>query len=227
MHLETLNLKKIMEVEELHLKDQLPLNSLQKMLGKPLVLCIESILDGLRVPKNEPVIRGKVDEGAFIEGRVFIAEGAHVEATALVKGPCYIGPGTQVRHGAYIRGNTYVGRDCVVGHTTEVKGSVFLDGAKAGHFAYVGDSILGPRVNLGAGTKLANLKLSQREVRLQDPETGEWINTGLKKLGAVIGAGVQVGCNAVLSPGTLLLPGALIAPCSHITGTKNAGVHDH
>jgi NDP-sugar pyrophosphorylase family protein len=166
-----------------------------------------------------------VSPHAVIEGAVYIAPGAKVEPTAYIKGPCIIGPDTEVRHGAYIRGNVFVGKGCVVGHATEVKSSVFLDGAKAGHFAYVGDSILGPGVNLGAGTKLANLKLKKNEVRLEDPDTGKFFGTGLKKFGAVIGRGVQVGCNAVLSPGTLLLPGALVTPCAHIIGTKGKGIH--
>jgi NDP-sugar pyrophosphorylase family protein len=225
MQQKTLDLRKIMELDGLHQKDQLPLEDFRNLIGKPLILRIQSILDNNNVPKDSPLVHGHVADGALIEGRVFIAEGASVESTALIRGPSYIGPGTEVRHGAYIRGNTYVGQDCVVGHATEVKGSVFLDGAKAGHFAYVGDSILGPRVNLGAGTKLANLKLNQKDVRIQDPETKEWILTGLKKLGALIGSEVQVGCNAVLSPGTLLLPGALIAPCAHIMGTKGRGLH--
>ena len=225
MHATILDLTTIMETSHLHQKDKLPLEDMGKLLGKPLISTIKELLDSLDVPEDKPLIKGQIDQGAIIEGRVFIAEGAKVEATALVRGPCYIGPSSEVRHGAYIRGNVYVGKDCVVGHATEVKGSVFLDGAKAGHFAYVGDSILGPDVNLGAGTKLANLKLDKGEVKFTDPKTGKRTKSGLKKLGAILGTGVQVGCNAVLSPGTILLEGALVAPCAHIIGTKGQGIH--
>jgi NDP-sugar pyrophosphorylase family protein len=192
-------------------------------LGKPLAAFLEKLLDDLGVGE-EPLIRGVVHPGAYVSGRVFIAEGAEVEPTAFIQGPCYIGPGTEVRHGAYIRGQVYVGKDCVVGHTTEVKGSIFFDGAKAGHFAYVGDSILGRDVNLGAGTKLANLALNRREVRVKHPRTGAIIGSGLTKFSAVMGDGAQTGCNSVLSPGTLLMPGTAVLPCVHYRGTLKEGV---
>lgn len=183
-------------------------------LGKSLVEWLDSLLDELGVA-SDPVIRGTVSGSAWIEGRVFVAEGATVEHGAYVQGPCYIGPGAEIRHGAYIRGNVYVGSKSVVGHTSEVKGSVLLDGAKAAHFAYVGDSFLGRSVNLGAGTKLANLKLKGGEVRFRDPVSKKSMASGLRKFGAILGDEAQTGCNAVLSPGTLMLPGATIMPCAH------------
>ena len=174
--------------------------------------------------ENEPIIHGNVDKGAVIEGRVYIAKGAKVGPTAFICGPTFIGPDAEVRHGAYIRGNVYVGERAVVGHATEVKGSIFLDDAKAGHFAYVGDSILGRNVNLGAGTKLANLKLKGDEVSVKCPKTDQLVKTGHRKLGAIIGDNAQTGCNAVLSPGTLLLPKTLVMPCVHYHGTLKKGL---
>jgi NDP-sugar pyrophosphorylase family protein len=191
--------------------------------GKSLGTWLDSFLTELGVG-DTPVIKGQVHPGAYISGRVFIDEGAVVEPTAYIQGPCYIGPRTEVRHGAYIRGDVYVGPDAVVGHTTEVKGSMFLDGAKAGHFAYVGDSLLGRNVNLGAGTKLANLPLQRKIIRVWHPETNKIVSTELKKFSAVMGDDCQTGCNAVLSPGTLLLPGTGVMPCVHYRGTLRTGV---
>lgn len=191
-------------------------------LGDNLKKSLKTLLSSLDV-LHEPVVLGRVHPQAVIEGPVYIAKNANVEASAYIQGPTYIGPGTEVRHGAYIRGNVYVGQACIVGHTTEVKGAVFLDGAKAGHFAYVGDSILGQNVNLGAGTKLANLKLKGDEVFFQDPISGDRIRSGLRKFGALLGDYAQTGCNSVLSPGTLLLPHTAVLPCVHFCGTLKKG----
>ena len=157
------------------------------------------------------VVLGEVSNQAFLEGsHIFIEEGATVEAGAYIKGPCYIGKGTEVRHGAYIRGNVYVGENCVVGHCTEVKHSVFLDGAKAGHFNYIGDSILGNNINLGAGTKLANLKMTPGNVVLKVDSSS--VDSGIRKFGALIGDSTETGCNSVLNPGTILAPKSLVFP---------------
>lgn len=190
-----------------------------ELLGNPLKTWISNLLTKLGVG-TDPEIHGKVHPQAIISGRVYIAEGAVVEPTAYIQGPTYIGPGSEVRHGAYIRGQVYVGKDCVVGHATEVKASVFFDGAKAGHFAYVGDSILGRKSNLGAGTKLANLKLKGDQVAYLDPQTRKKVKSVLRKFGAVVGDNVQTGCNSVLSPGTLMLPNTTVLPCEHVFGTR-------
>lgn len=193
-------------------------NEAFELLGDNLKTWLSNLLTKLSVG-NQPLVFGKVHPQAIIEGRVYIAEGASVEPTAYIQGPAYIGSGTEVRHGAYIRGNVYAGKDCVIGHATEVKSSVFFDNAKAGHFAYVGDSILGRNVNLGAGTKLANLKLRGDEVAYIDPRTRKKVKSTLRKFGAVIGDNVQTGCNSVLSPGSLLLPNTSVMPCAHHYGT--------
>ncbi|PCJ21427.1 MAG: glucose-1-phosphate thymidylyltransferase [Candidatus Cloacimonadota bacterium] len=163
-------------------------------------------------------INGTVMEGATLVGDgIYIGEGSIVEPGAYIKGPAYIGKNTEIRHSAYLRGNVVVGDNCVVGHCTEVKMSIFLDGAKAGHFAYVGDSILGNDVNLGAGTKLANLKIIESDVMLH-VDTGEKLVTGLRKMGAILGYGVEIGCNAVTSPGTILAPKSMVYPAIGIKG---------
>lgn len=192
-------------------------------LGKGLTSWLEKLL-ALHGVTNTPVIKGSAHPHSYITGAVYIAEGATIEPTAMITGPCFIGPESEVRHGAYLRGSVYVGRRAVVGHTTEVKGSLFLDDAKAGHFAYVGDSFLGRDVNLGAGTKLANLKIKGDTVFITSPNTGEKYSTGMRKMGAIMGDGAQTGCNAVLSPGTLLLPKTVVRSCAHFVGTLKNGV---
>jgi NDP-sugar pyrophosphorylase family protein len=164
-------------------------------------------------------IEGTVEEGAFLKGKVFLAGGATIEAGAYVQGPAIIGPGTVVRHGAYLRGNVLAGEGAILGHATEVKNAVFLDVASAGHFAYVGDSILGNRANLGAGTKLANFRVFPGNVNVQAPGDGGFIATGMLKLGAIVGDDVQIGCNAVSAPGTVIGRGSAVYSLASIRGT--------
>lgn len=173
----------------------------------------------LRVFRDGKELKGAsvLHEGSvFFNDRVFIGEGTVVEPGAFIKGPVIIGRNTEVRQGAYIRGDCLVGDRCVVGHTTEMKNAVMLNDAKAGHFAYIGDSILGNNVNLGAGTKCANLKITQSEVTVR-AKTRVY-KTGLKKLGAVLGDNVQTGCNAVTSPGVLLGKSSLVYPNVNVQG---------
>ena len=154
-------------------------------------------------------------EGSVLwDGEIFIGPGAVLEPGALVKGPTIIGARTEVRQGAYVRGKCIVGDGCVIGHTTEMKSSVMLNGAKAGHFAYIGDSILGNGTNLGAGTKLANLKMKGTNIRV--PAGGECIDTGLRKFGAIVGDYVEIGCNAVTNPGVVLGKGCLVYPVTAV-----------
>lgn len=149
--------------------------------------------------------------GAFLmDDAIEIGEGALVEPAAFVRGPAVIGARTEVRQAAYLRGEVLAGAGCVIGHATEAKNAIFLDGAKAGHFAYVGDSILGFGVNLGAGTKLANLKIIEGNVVVKTEEGP--VDTGRRKLGAILGDGTETGCNSVTSPGALLAPKSLVYP---------------
>jgi len=156
---------------------------------------------------------------AVMDDDIHLAPGCKLEPGALLKGPSFIGPGSEVRQGAYLRGGCLVGAGCVVGHATEVKNSVMLDGAKAGHFAYLGDSILGREVNLGAGTKLANLKIIPRPYRIKAGE--EIFVIERRKFGAILGDGCETGCNSVTNPGTILGRRCLVAPCQSVP----AGYH--
>lgn len=143
---------------------------------------------------------------------IFIGKGTVIEPGAYIKGPCVIGENCSIRQGAYIRGDLIAGDRCVIGHDTEVKNSIFLNEANAAHFAYVGDSILGNKVNLGAGTKLANLRFDHEEIVI------EKIRTGRKKLGAILGDGTQTGCNSVANPGTVTGKNVKCSPCINFGG---------
>ena len=163
-------------------------------------------------------IEGEVEPGAYLVNpeTISIGKGSIVEAGAYIVGPCVIGQDCQIRHGAYMRGHVVLGNRCVVGHATEVKNSIFLDDARAGHFAYVGDSILGNRVNLGAGTKCANLRFDHLPIVVMGKELR--VNSGLKKFGAILGDDVQTGCNSVTNPGTLMGPRSLLSSCAVACG---------
>jgi|688.fasta_scaffold03877_29 NDP-sugar pyrophosphorylase family protein len=164
------------------------------------------------------LIQVDIPSGAFLINpeTISIGKGTIIEPGAYIKGPCFIGDHCVIRHGAYIRGDFICGNHCVIGHDTEVKNAIFLDRVHAAHFAYVGDSILGNEVNLGAGTKLANLKFDQTFVQvLIDEQT---ISTEQRKLGAIIGDRSQTGCNVVTSPGTLIGKEVFCYPCLNIRG---------
>lgn len=167
-------------------------------------LCVRR--EGQALPGATVLMAGAV----FLGRRIELGQGVLVEPGAMIKEPAIIGDHTEVRQGAYLRGYCLIGQRCVVGHTTEVKHSIFLNDAKAGHFAYVGDSILGGEVNLGAGTKLANFRFLPGEVRVKTPDGV--ISSGLRKFGAIFGDRVQTGCNSVTSPGALVGPEGIIMP---------------
>ena len=174
----------------------------------------------VRIGNRETGQATVVHAGAiFMGGGIHLSPGCKIEPGALIKGPTVIGPGSEVRQGAYLRGGCLIGKGCVVGHTTEVKNSVMLDGAKAGHFAYLGDSVLGRGVNLGAGTKLANLKIVNSPYRLE--VDGETRVIKRRKFGAILGDGCETGCNSVTNPGTILGKRCLVAPCTPVP----AGYH--
>ncbi len=134
----------------------------------------------------------------------------------MIKGPTIIGENCEIRQACYIRGNVILGNEAVAGHCTELKGVVMLNKAKAPHFNYVGDSILGYDVNLGAGTICSNLKVTWEKVAVK--VNGREYQTGMLKLGAIVGDNAETGCNTVLNPGTLLGKRSLTYPCSSLRG---------
>ena len=165
-------------------------------------------------PTQDPAESGATYDES--NGPVVVHATATIEASAHFIGPCLIEAEAEVRHGAYVRQFSWVCAGAVVGHNTEVKHSVLLPGAKAPHFNYVGDSILGKDVNLGAGTKLSNLRNDGEEVHLR--LDGQRLASGLRKFGAVLGEGCQLGCNSVTNPGTVLGPQSVVWPNTTVTG---------
>ena len=154
--------------------------------------------------------------GVHVEGAVWIDPSVKLPAYATIIGPAWIGAGTEIRPGAFIRGNVIVGAGCVLGNSCEFKNCLLMDGVQVPHFSYVGDSILGNGAHLGAGVICSNLRLDQQPVSLR--LDGALIDTGLRKFGAILGDKAEVGCNAVLNPGTLLGKRALVMPTVAFAG---------
>lgn len=161
------------------------------------------------------------DSAALGPGPVYIGPGTQVGPGAYIEGPAIIGADCEIRHGALLRANTILGDGAIVGHASETKNALLLEGAAAPHFAYVGDSILGQRVNLGAGSKLSNVGITsragpdarRRHIMLHCAGTSH--DSGLTKLGAILGDDVELGCNCVTNPGVLIGPRTLVyALCS-------------
>jgi NDP-sugar pyrophosphorylase family protein len=162
-------------------------------------------------------IRCDLADGVHLIGdRITIAEGCRIEPGAVIVGPAVLGEGVTIRTGAYVREYVVLGARSLVGAHSEVKGAILLPGAKAPHQAYVGDSILGRDVNLGAGTILSNVKNVGREVTFR--HQGQVVHTGLRKFGAILGDGCKTGCNTVLNPGVLMGPGCVTYPNATLRG---------
>lgn len=148
--------------------------------------------------------------------QVWVHETAQVAPTAFLGAPCIIGPHTEVRHCAFIRGSALVGAGCVVGNSVELKNVILFDGVQTPHYNYVGDSILGYKSHMGAGSITSNVKSDKTPVTVKNE--GEIIETGRKKFGAILGDLVEVGCNSVLNPGTVIGPRSNVYPLSCVRG---------
>lgn len=172
-----------------------------------------------------PLIRMKFDEcvrnlDSYEYNR--IKDGVYVHKSVTVLKSVYlgrniiIGKDVDLRNAAFLRENVIIGNNCVVGNSTELKNVLMFDHAKAPHFNYVGDTIMGYNSHIGAGVKVSNLKLDESTITLN--ANGEKIDTGLRKFGAIIGDNVQVGCNTVLNPGTIIGKNTLVYPCLSVRG---------
>jgi bifunctional N-acetylglucosamine-1-phosphate-uridyltransferase/glucosamine-1-phosphate-acetyltransferase GlmU-like protein len=177
-----------------------------ELLDEPL----DQILAGL--PSSD--IQGQLSPDVHLSGdRIVICAGARIHPTAVIEGPIYIGREVEIRPGAYLRGGIWIGDRCVVGANTEIKRAILLPHAKAPHLNYVGDSTLGADVNLGAGTILSNFRHDGKNIRIPHPQNrGQRLDTGRRKLGAILGDGVLTGCNSVLHPGVVVGRGTQIYP---------------
>ena len=151
---------------------------------------------------------------------IWIARSAKVAPTAFITGPCIIGKNTEVRHCAFIRGNALVGDGAVVGNSTELKNVILFNKVQVPHYNYVGDSILGYKSHMGAGSITSNVKSDKLLVKVHTPE-GD-IETGIKKFGTMIGDEVEVGCGSVLNPGTVIGRNSNIYPLSSVRGVVPA-----
>lgn len=160
------------------------------------------------------------EDKVFSDYGLALGRGSTIEPGVVIKPPLVTGKYTEIRQGAYIRGGAIVGNYCTIGHTTEVKTAIIMNHSEAGHFAYIGDSIVGNYVNLGAGTKLANLpfrNLAQKQNKVFNKMDlvckNQKISLGRSKFGAVLGDGVETGCNSTLAPGSIIGRNSWVYPC--------------
>jgi len=169
-----------------------------------------------------PGLKNRCEGEAFIGEKVFIGEGTVVEDGAMIKGPAIIGRNCEIRHNAYLRENVIIGDGCIIGNSSEVKNAILFNRAVAPHFNYIGDSILGHKAHLGAGVKISNFKLVPGNILVE--WEGRPLDTGLRKFGALIGDFAEVGCNAVLNPGSILGRNSVIYPNTNWRGILPANM---
>jgi len=153
-----------------------------------------------------------------IKENVWVHPSASIAESTYLNGPCIIGANSEVRHCAYIRGSVLVGENCVIGNSTELKNVIIFDNVQVPHYNYVGDSILGYRSHMGAGSITSNVKSDKSKVVVKNRSLDEEVETGLKKFGAMIGDYVEIGCNAVLNPGTVIGRNSSVYPLSNVRG---------
>src|ERR1700722_16657623 len=158
----------------------------------------------------QPAIEGTLIGKPFISGAVFIGKGTIIEHGAMIKGPAWIGENCQIRNGCYVRENVIVGNGVIMGNSSEFKNSIIFNEAEIPHFNYVGDSIVGFKGHLAAGVILSNVRLDRAEITVT--HNGSLIPTGLRKFGAIIGDRAEIGCNCVLSPGSIVGRNAVLYP---------------
>lgn len=156
------------------------------------------------------------DDFNIINENIYIHKSVKVYETANIFGPAIIDEGTEVRPGAFIRGNAIIGKNCVVGNSTELKNVIIFDNVQVPHYNYVGDSVLGYKSHMGAGSITSNVKSDKTLVIVKDGD--KHYETGLKKMGAILGDNVEVGCNSVLNPGTVIGRNTNIYPLSSVRG---------
>ena len=160
-------------------------------------------------------------KASFVEltDGVFVGKDVKLHSTAVINAPCIIGDGTEIRPSAYIRGGVITGRSCVIGNSTELKNCILMDRVQLPHYNYVGDSVLGNHTHMGAGSICSNLKSNGTNVVIH---SNEEIETNLRKLGAILGDGADVGCNCVLNPGTVIGRNTTVYPLTSVRGVVPA-----
>ena len=161
------------------------------------------------------------DEYNLVGENVWIAKSARVAPTASITGPCIIGRNAEIRHCAFIRGNAIVGEGAVVGNSTELKNVILFNCVQVPHYNYVGDSVLGYKSHMGAGSITSNVKSDKTLVVVKNGD--EEIETGLKKMGAILGDNVEIGCGSILNPGSVIGVGTNVYPLSSVRGYVPSG----
>lgn len=171
----------------------------------------------LPIIKKEIISIGKSlnDDYEEVDENIWIHKSVIIYDTATIIGPCIIGENTEIRPGAFIRENVIIGDNCVIGNSSEIKNSIIFDNAQIPHFNYVGDSILGYKAHMGAGAITSNLKSDKTNIVIKGKEN---IETNLRKLGALLGDNSEIGCNAVLCPGTIIFPNSNVYPLTMVRG---------
>lgn len=188
--------------------------------------CFEkSIFDGLQYPwealaRIKPFLlefaKTLPQDFERIDEFVWVGKGTKIEKTVLIKGPAIIGYNCELRQCAFIRDNVIIGNECVIGNSTELKNALLFNKVQVPHFNYVGDSILGYKAHTGAGVICSNLKSNGTAVKVRFGE--EFIETGLRKFGAMVGDNSEVGCNSVLNPGTVIGKNSIVYPLTPVRG---------
>lgn len=160
------------------------------------------------------------DNYTEIEDHIWVGSNVEIDKLSTIIAPCIIDDNTIIRPGAYIRGNAIIGKNCVIGNSTEIKNSIIFDNCQLPHYNYIGDSILGYHVHLGAGVILSNLKNDGTNIDIK--YKGKKVSTGMRKMGSVIGDSTEVGCNSVLYPGTIIGKNTNIYPLTRVRGIINS-----
>ena len=203
-------------MEECKIKN---LYNLEETMAKPLLEKLEYPWEALPQISEFIIKLGKTLDKEIYEEKeenVWIAKTAKIYPTAFIKGPAIIGENAEIRHCAFIRGNAIVGNNAVVGNSTELKNVILFNNVQVPHYNYVGDSILGYKSHMGAGSITSNVKSDKKLVIVKNGK--EQIETGLKKFGAMIGDNVEIGCGSVLNPGTVIGKNTNIYPLSSVRG---------
>ena len=167
----------------------------------------------------------RLDQNEFkqIKENIWVHNTAKIYDSAYIEGPCIIGANTEVRHCAFIRGKALIGENCVVGNSCELKNVILFDNVQTPHYNYVGDSILGYKAHMGAGSITSNFRADKGQIKIHAEED---IETGLRKMGAILGDGAEIGCNAVLNPGTIIGRNCIVYPTSCVRGIlKENSIH--
>lgn len=160
------------------------------------------------------------DNYTEIEDHIWVGSNVEIDKLSTIIAPCIIDDNTIIRPGAYIRGNAIIGKNCVIGNSTEIKNAIIFDNCQLPHYNYIGDSILGYHVHLGAGVILSNLKNDGTNIDIK--YKGKKVSTGMRKMGSVIGDSTEIGCNSVLYPGTIIGKNTNIYPLTRVRGIINS-----